>query len=103
MVAGFEVEGDSRVWNTLQIHGQHLLRHVIIIQLIVTQSHIHIQGKKVPVEFERDGIISQCCAVDFQCNKNMFYMIIFLYKCILLFLRDASCVVKHLFCSKMRL
>lgn len=53
VVAGFEVEGDSRVRNTLQIHGQHLLRHVIVIQLIVAQSHIHIQGQKVSAGLER--------------------------------------------------
>lgn len=94
MVAGFEVEGDSRVRNTLQIHGQHLLRHVIIIQLIVTKSHIHIQGKKVSVEFERDESLVNVVLLTFSVIKTyvkakMFYMIIFLYKCILLFLRDA--------------
>lgn len=81
MVAGFEVEGDSRVRNTLQIHGQHLLRHVIIIQLIVAQSHIHIQGKKVPVEFERDeslvNVVLYKECVGFQCNTFFLYDYVF--------------------------
>lgn len=47
VVAGLEVEGNSGVWYALQVHGQHLLGHIIVVQLIVTQSHVNFQGQEI--------------------------------------------------------
>lgn len=41
VVAGLEVQSNSGVRDALQVHGQHLLGHVIVVQLVVTQSHIY--------------------------------------------------------------
>lgn len=47
VVAGLEVEGNSGVGYALQVHGQHLLGHIIVVQLIVTQSHVNFQGQEI--------------------------------------------------------
>ena len=31
VVASFEVDGDSGVWIVLQVDGQHLLGHVVVV------------------------------------------------------------------------
>ena len=31
VVASLEVDGDSGVWIVLQVHGQHLLGHVVVV------------------------------------------------------------------------
>ena len=33
----------------LEIHGQHLLRHVIVVQFVITQGHVHIEGEVFPI------------------------------------------------------
>lgn len=47
VVAGLKVEGNSGVGHALQVHSQHLLRHVIVVQLVVTQSHVNFQGQEI--------------------------------------------------------
>lgn len=93
VVAGFEVEGNSRVRNTLQIHGQHLLRHVIVIQLIVTQSHINIQGQKFSAELERNKSFVNIDAVLYEECVDIPYIIILFYKCIVRLLRGSGSYV----------
>lgn len=47
MVAGLEVEGNSGVRHALQVDSQHLLGHIIVVQLVVTQSHVNFQGQEI--------------------------------------------------------
>ncbi len=47
VVAGLEVEGNSGVGHALQVHGQHLLGHIIVVQLVVTKSHVNFQGQEI--------------------------------------------------------
>lgn len=46
-VAGFEVEGNGGVRYALQVHGQHLLGHIVVVQLVVAQSHINLQSQEI--------------------------------------------------------
>lgn len=48
VVAGLEVEGNGGVRDGLQVHGQNLLGHVVVVQLVVTQSNVNLQGQEVP-------------------------------------------------------
>jgi len=50
VVAGLEVEGDGGVGDALQVDRQHLLGHVIVVQLVVTQGHIHLQRQEVSAD-----------------------------------------------------
>lgn len=47
VVAGLEVQCNSRVRHALQVHSQHLLGYIVVVQLIVTQSHINFQGQEI--------------------------------------------------------
>lgn len=47
VVACLEVEGNSGVGYALQVHGQNLLGHIIVVQLVVTQSHVNFQGQEI--------------------------------------------------------
>lgn len=47
VVAGLEVEGDRGVRHALQVHSQHLLGHVVVVQLVVTQSHVDLQSEEI--------------------------------------------------------
>lgn len=47
VVAGLEVEGNSGVGHALQVHGQNLLGHVVVVQLVVTESHVNFQGQEI--------------------------------------------------------
>lgn len=47
MVAGLEIEGNCGVRHALQVDSQHLLGHVIVVQLVVTQSHVNFQGQEI--------------------------------------------------------
>lgn len=48
MVAGLEVDGDGGVGVVLEVDSQHLLRHIIVVQLVVTQRHVHVEGEVLP-------------------------------------------------------
>lgn len=48
VVAGLEVESNSGVRDALQVHGQDLLGHIIVVQLVVTKSHVHFQSQELP-------------------------------------------------------
>ena len=50
VVAGLEVEGDGGVRDGLQVDRQHFLRHVIVVQLVVTQGHVHLQRQEVSTQ-----------------------------------------------------
>lgn len=47
VVAGLQVEGNGGVRDALKVHSQNLLRHIIVVQLVVTQSHIHFEGQEI--------------------------------------------------------
>lgn len=44
VVAGLEVESNGGVGYALQVHSQHLLGYIIVVQLIITQSHVNLQS-----------------------------------------------------------
>lgn len=48
VVASLEVDGDGGVWVVLEVDGQHLLRHIVVVQLVVTQRHVHVEGEVLP-------------------------------------------------------
>ena len=50
MIAGFEIDGDERIWLMLQILQQHFLRHVIIVEFVVAKGHVDIQCSEVGCE-----------------------------------------------------
>lgn len=47
VVTGLKVKGNGGVRDALQVHSQNLLRHIIVVQLVVTQSHINLQGQEI--------------------------------------------------------
>ena len=49
MIASFEVDGDGRVRKVLQVDGQNLLGHVVVVQLIVAESHVDVEGQVLAV------------------------------------------------------
>lgn len=49
MITGLKVECDGAIGNLLKVNSQNFLRHIIVIQLVVTQSHINIEGKIFPI------------------------------------------------------
>lgn len=46
-VAGLEVEGNGGVRYALKVHSQHLLGHIVVVQLVVAQSHINLQSQEI--------------------------------------------------------
>lgn len=49
MIAGLKVEGDGAIRNLLKVNSQDFLRHIIVIQFVVAEGHIHIEGQVFPV------------------------------------------------------
>ena len=49
MIAGLEVDSYGGIWKVLQVDGQDLLGDVVVIQLVVTQGHVHIQSQVLAV------------------------------------------------------
>mmetsp|Transcript_70 Transcript_70/g.224 ORF Transcript_70/g.224 Transcript_70/m.224 type:complete len:639 (+) Transcript_70:161-2077(+) len=49
LVARLEVERHRRVRVLPQVGPQDLQGHVVVVQLVVTQSHVHVKGRKVSV------------------------------------------------------
>lgn len=47
VVAGFEVESDGGVRDALQVHGQHVLGDVVVVQFVVAQSHVHVHSQEI--------------------------------------------------------
>lgn len=56
VIAGFEVEGNSGVRYALQVNSQHLLGHIIVVQLIIAQSHVHLQSEEVSAWKDHNSI-----------------------------------------------
>jgi hypothetical protein len=52
VIAGLKVEGDGTVRNLLKVNSQDFLRHIIVIQFVVAEGHIHIEGQVFPVRGE---------------------------------------------------
>ena len=48
VVAGLEVDGHHAVCMLLHVAGQHLLRHVVVVQLVVAHGQVHVQSQHVP-------------------------------------------------------
>lgn len=49
VVAGLEVYCDGTVGVGLQINCEDFKTHVIVVELVVTHSNVHVEGKIVPV------------------------------------------------------
>lgn len=49
MITGLKVECDGTIGDLLEVNSQNFLRHIIVIQLVVTQGHINIESKVLPV------------------------------------------------------
>lgn len=49
MITSLQIECNGTVRNLLEINSQNFLRHVIVIQLVVTEGHIDIEGKVLPI------------------------------------------------------
>lgn len=49
VIASFEIDGDSRVWEMLEVDGKNLLGDVIVVQLVVAQGHVDVQGQVLTV------------------------------------------------------
>ena len=45
VIACLEVDGNGRVWKVLQVDGQDLLGDVVVVQLVVAEGNVHIQGQ----------------------------------------------------------
>ena len=50
MITGLKIECDGAFRDLLKVNCQNFLRHIIVIQLVVTQGHIHIEGKVFPIK-----------------------------------------------------
>ena len=49
VVAGLQIEGNGRVREVLKVNSQDLLGHVVIVQLVVAESHVDVQCQILPV------------------------------------------------------
>ena len=49
VVAGLEVDGHYTVCMLLDVTGQYLLRHIVVVQLMVAHGQVHVQCHHVPV------------------------------------------------------
>ena len=49
MVAGFQIDCDGGVREVLEVDREHLLGHVVVVQLVVAERHVHVQGKVLPM------------------------------------------------------
>ena len=49
MVASFQIDCDGGVREVLEVDCEHLLGHVVVVQLVVAERHVHVQGKVLPV------------------------------------------------------
>ena len=49
VIASLQIDCNRRVREMLEIDRQDLLRHVIVVQFVVAQGHVHIEGKVLPV------------------------------------------------------
>lgn len=47
VVAGLQVEGDGGVRYAVQVHCQHLLGHIVVVQLVVAQSDVNLQCEEI--------------------------------------------------------
>lgn len=47
-VASFQVDGDGRIGVLIEIYAEHFLRYIVIVQLVIAESHIHVEGQQVP-------------------------------------------------------
>ena len=56
VVACLEVDGCGAVREVLQVHTQHLLRHIVVIELVVAQSHEGVQRQVLPV-FQEHALV----------------------------------------------
>lgn len=55
VIASLKVEGNGGVRYALQVHSQHFLGHIIVVQFIVTECHVHFQGQKISAKQEAKG------------------------------------------------
>lgn len=65
MITGLKVECDGAIRNLLKINSQNFLRHIVVIQLVVTQGHINVEGKVLPV-----GGKKKCCHTRLSNSSN---------------------------------
>ena len=51
-----QIDCDGRVWIVLQVHGKHLLTDIVVIQLVIAQSHVDVECQMLPV-VEQDPLV----------------------------------------------
>ena len=56
MIACFEIDGNGRVREVLQVNGQDFLRDVVVVQLVVAESHVDVQGQVLAV-VQQDALV----------------------------------------------
>lgn len=49
MIASLKVECDGTVRDLLEVNSQDFLGHIIVIQFVVAEGHIDIEGQVLPV------------------------------------------------------
>lgn len=49
MIASLKVECDGTIRNLLKVNSQDFLGHIIVIQFVVAEGHVNIEGQVLPV------------------------------------------------------
>ena len=52
-----EIDGNCRVGKVLEVHGEHLLGHVVVVQLVVAEGHVDVEGEVLAV-VEQDPLVN---------------------------------------------
>ena len=63
MIACLEVQCNGRVGKVLQVHCQHLLRDVVVVQLVVAQGNVDVEGKVLSV-VQEDALVDVNCLLE---------------------------------------
>ena len=60
VIASLQIDRYGWVREVLEIDGQNLLGHVIVVQLVVAESHVDIEGEILPI-VQQDPLVDVNC------------------------------------------
>ena len=60
VIASLQIDRYGRVREVLEVDGQNLLGHVIVVQLVVAESHVDIEGEILPI-VQQDPLVDVNC------------------------------------------
>ena len=60
VIASLQIDRYGRVREVLEIDGQNLLGHVIVVQLVVAESHVDIEGEILSI-VQQDPLVDVNC------------------------------------------